>query len=359
MTRFPALLLAVALLALAPGAHASTASLAGSTITVVGGDESSSIDFGGGFYYHVNDAAGITAGAGCEQLSATTVRCGSSSDYALTAVNADLGGGDDTYTLVGCYAQTVNGGPGNDTIYTGCLDDVVRGGDGSDYLSASDGVDQVNGDAGNDEVRGHNGSDEVTGGSGRDLIYGDGGTSTKDGGDTIHSRDGEQDQVSCGFGADVVEADGADVVESAEFCETVDRGSSDPPPGSGDDDTAPTVGFGVKARFALARATRKPGLVGRLSVDEGCTARYWFTISRATVRKYRLGRRAWTLDRGKQALAAGSYGLGVWDTGTQARKLRALSGRPDFESLPARVRVTCTDAAGNWNERVRKVTLTG
>lgn len=362
MTRFWPVL--IVFLALAPAAHASTASRDGTTINVVGGDESSNINFDGpGFYYHVNDAAGITAGAGCEQLSATTVRCGGPSDYSLTGITANLGGGNDTFTQVGCYLQVVNGGAGDDTLYTGCEDDVVHGNEGNDFISASDGSDQVFGDAGNDEVRGHNGSDQVSGGTGVDTIYGDNGTSTKDGSDRIDSRDGEQDQVSCGFGADVVEADDVDVVEGAEFCETVNRQSAEPGPGPGpgpgEDDEAPGLTATAKKRLSIAKATKKPGYGIGVVVSEDCELFASLTISKADAKKFGLGRKKLTLDTVKAPVTADSYAIGLWATGKNARKLKALAAQPGTKRVPARLKVTATDANGNWNERKLDVKLVG
>jgi hypothetical protein len=356
VTRF--LLAVFALLLLAPAASASTASREGTTINVVGGDESSNINFdGGGFYWHVNDAAGITAGEGCESLSATTVRCGSSSEYTLSGITANLGAGDDSFTQTGCYPEVVNGGTGNDTIYTGCLDDVVHGNEGNDFISASDGADQVFGDAGNDEVRGHNGSDQVTGGPGVDQIYGDSGTSTKDGSDRIDSRDGEQDQVSCGFGADVVEADDVDVVEGAEFCETVNRQSTEPGPGQ--DDEAPGLTATAKKRRSIAKATKKPGYGIGVVVTEDCELFASLTISKANAKKFGLGRRRLTLDKVRADVNADSYAIGLWATGKNARKLKALAALRGTARVPALIRVTATDANGNWNERKLKVKLVG
>ena len=110
---------------------------------------------------------------------------------------------------------------------------------GDDRLEGSDGDDQLDGGAGADLLDGGYGHDRITGGPGADVIHGDvaGGEcgivycKLPYGNDTIEARDGAADQVDCGVGADVVNADPGDTV--APDCETVNRGGGgDRPAGS-------------------------------------------------------------------------------------------------------------------------------
>lgn len=104
------------------------------------------------------------------------------------------------------------------------------GAGGDDRLKASDGADRIDGGAGADVLDGGFGDDVIIGGPGRDTISGDRATGECGiyycklpfGNDTIYARDGEQDSITCGVGADRVVADPIDVV--APDCETVERG---------------------------------------------------------------------------------------------------------------------------------------
>jgi hypothetical protein len=104
---------------------------------------------------------------------------------------------------------------------------------GNDTLRGADGPDTLDGGAGADELDAGFGDDAVTGGPGQDTIWGDrrGGDcgpfwcKYPYGNDTIDSRDGQRDSVSCGAGTDSVKADGADIV--AGDCETVERAQAD------------------------------------------------------------------------------------------------------------------------------------
>lgn len=356
------LIVPIALLALAPAAaHASTASKEGATITVVGGPESSDISFPGGGEYYVRDLGGITAGAGCEQREPTLVSCGFPSAGPLDAVNADLGAGDDKYILVGSYAQVVNGGPGNDSIDTGAMRDVVHGDDGDDYVSGGPDADRIFGDAGNDEVRGHNDGDDVDGGAGRDVLIGDGGDATKEGSDRIATRDGEVDQVSCGFGADVVTADDTDVIEGAGMCESVDAqpvsgggGST----GGGEDITAPALALSAKRSVRIATAVKRPGYPVGVVVGEASTLTVTLAISALNARKYGLGRGTFTLDTVRSAVSADSYAVGLWATGSKAKKLKTLARRRGFRKIPAVITASAVDAAGNRRTQRLNVSLT-
>ena len=82
---------------------------------------------------------------------------------------------------VGDLRDTLDGGPGIDTVDGDAGDDVLRGGDDIDHLLGGDGDDvlfgggdddNVDGEAGNDLLYGDDGNDHVDGGSGNDVLYG-------------------------------------------------------------------------------------------------------------------------------------------------------------------------------------------
>lgn len=280
--------------------------------------------------------------------------CGFPGSFDLQSVSADLGAGDDRYILVGYYAQVVNGGPGNDNINTGAQDDTVHGDDGNDYVAGGPGRDRVFGDAGGDDVRGGNDGDDVDGGSGRDVLAGDVADITEDGSDRIASRDGEADQISCGFGADVVTADDKDVTESSQ-CESVDVQAVG---GGGDDDGRPALALSVKKSVKIAKATKKPGYpIGILAGEDG-TLSVKLTISAITARKFGLGKRTLVLDSLKAPVAADTYAVGLWATGKNAVKLRALARRPGFSKIPALITAKLTNGAGASRTKTAKVSLT-
>ena len=202
------MLLAVAALALPASAAASAASSNGSTVTIAGGPENSDIVIGTGLFMNgIRDSAGITAGAGCSQSDAVTVACLNLSNLRI---DADLGAGNDTIGALTGSLGTVRGGPGDDEINGDGADNAIFGDDGRDVLFGS------------------NGNDIVDGGPGIDQLYGDGFYYDFGGSDTINSRDGEPDEVSCGLGFDVVTADSLDNIYVE--CDQVDRGGSPPPP---------------------------------------------------------------------------------------------------------------------------------
>jgi Ca2+-binding RTX toxin-like protein len=278
--------LAVALvfvLASAPGALASVASVSSdlTTAVVVDGAESSTMSTGRALdnTIYFSDENGITAGAHCSQTSSTEVNCGNA---GTTAVGVSLGGGNDDFEIRSAdfsllvegesgndkvheyygstfegdaeidggpgddrlsgtdIGDTINGDDGNDNIDGGFGTgaDVIHGGTGNDRLIGNSGNDVMHGDAGNDDVEGIGGNDQVFGDAGNDTVDGDDEDDYVDGGsgedvlagdssvlysgnDKINSRDGYRDSVSCNAGADSVTADGFDVIEGHGACESV------------------------------------------------------------------------------------------------------------------------------------------
>jgi len=150
----------------------------------------------------------------------------------VRTVRLDLGEREDTATVSIAIAATMLGGAG------------------ADRLTGGPAADQLSGDDGDDVLAGGGADDVLIGGLGVDELSGDGGA------DDIRVRDGIQDLVRCGDGADRVDADTLD--EVAADCETLVRTPTPAPPGSGGarDRIAPRLQVGAAARQRIGRSRR-------------------------------------------------------------------------------------------------------
>jgi len=212
MTSFLRILIALALLLLAPqAAHATTTislSNDGQTLTLSGDDTPSTVDvfvdasdatyLEVASYFDIGhpqpSADYLQAGSNCVENdppggSRPTVRCGPTST-TLRRVTGALGGGDDYVQLLAPFpgGVTLEGGTENDTIDSyagsGSVTQVANltGGPGVDSLSGDGGADTLDGGAGADTLRGHGGADVLTGGTEGDTLIGDAGIDTLRGG---------------------------------------------------------------------------------------------------------------------------------------------------------------------------------
>ena len=131
---------------------------------------------------------------------------------SLFAIDVQLGGGPTGYahSVLAWTQVTLRAGAGTDTLSGGS---TLIGGSGTDTLAA--------GTTGAHLVAG-SGNTTMTGGPHTDSFQGGAGS------DSINSRDGIAEQVSCGGGADTVVADPSDKV--AADCESVDVGAPAAPP---------------------------------------------------------------------------------------------------------------------------------
>lgn len=140
----------------------------------------------------------------------------------IDSVVAKLGKGHDSFLADKRLRVTVDGGPGDDSLYGGKRNDVLIGGSGDDMLQGEAGDDQLSGGsgrdtiygefraltefsppgrrpAGNDRILGGAGPDSITAGAGRDLV--DGGP----GNDVIaNNQDHDRDRLNGGPGKDTV-----------------------------------------------------------------------------------------------------------------------------------------------------------
>ncbi len=166
------------------------------------------------------------------------VRGGDDNDEVVGGPGADRiygGAGDDSIRAADDSADTVDCGPGNDTVYVeqdapdrdtlidcelvlpvpaeeandGELPSIIRGTDGDDVLVGTedddsifgkDGQDRLFGRGGDDYVDGENGDDELWGGSGHDILAG------RDGDDVIHGDAGD-DHITGDRGRDRIFGD--------------------------------------------------------------------------------------------------------------------------------------------------------
>jgi Ca2+-binding RTX toxin-like protein len=92
----------------------------------------------------------------------------------IEVINGGLG--DDIIDLSSLNYEyndvTLNGGDGDDVLWSNSGDDILNGGDGNDNLQAGSGNDILNGDAGNDVLKGYDGDETLTGGTGADTLTG-------------------------------------------------------------------------------------------------------------------------------------------------------------------------------------------
>jgi Ca2+-binding RTX toxin-like protein len=134
-----------------------------------------------------DDAASISAGAGCMPIDTHTVRCNAAitplvlfdvgdgndavrapDNYFAGGIVVNGGDGDDVLQGTG----TLNGGPGSDTLVGGPADDTLNGGAGADVLHGQDGPDVLSGDGDGAGVEASvvaGSSDILDGGPGRDF----------------------------------------------------------------------------------------------------------------------------------------------------------------------------------------------
>ncbi len=122
---------------------------------------------------------------------------GAGDDYLLggTGITYD----DPTLTAGYFDRDTLEGGPGNDTLTGGLDANVLDGGPGNDLLNGSGSRDTLRGSEGNDRLRGFGNADLLIGGDGDDTLLGDAFD-----GDRGGAANGGPDTLEGGNGADVL-----------------------------------------------------------------------------------------------------------------------------------------------------------
>jgi hypothetical protein len=343
----------------------------GNAITITGDDGPNVISVNNvGDFIMYEDPTGpnIVAGDGCYQENPSLINCGQGG-FGLKAT-ITLGGGDDTYddrlARTDWPVAELDAGEGNDTINGSYGSDVLRGGAGNDTLRGIAGDDQIDGGPGDDTIHGGADNDTVIGGPGRDSINGDGDYSGSVGGgnDTIQARDGEIDQVACGFGADAAVLDADDVVDLVTDCEAVDRSGAGGGGGGGGSTPAPTPPAETPAPAPLTVALTKPKPIGLRALASGkavavtatisqpCAATLKLAVSAAEARRAKLGRKAVTLATAVKAAPAGTLRASLKVKKTYRSKLRRL------KRLKTTLSITCAATSGTPTTQAMRITLT-
>jgi hypothetical protein len=231
----------------------------------------------------------------------------------IDRARVDLGEREDSATVALPVPVTLLGGPGADRLTTGPASDTIVG---------SDGNDRMDGGAGNDTLEGGEGADAFHGGAGDDHLK---------------SADGVAETLTCGAGADRVEADTLDQVTGD--CESVSRAAVAPPEdaaSTGTDDVAPVVRAGAST---LQRLTSS----GRVRIAATSSERGFLSASgQLAVRGLRLPVQS---DRRRVKVAGGGAILTVKLRGRPLRVARRglARGRP----VAVRLGVVASDRAGN------------
>ena len=222
-----ALVTGLAVLAAAPAAHALTVARDGNTIRIdaAPGEINNVGVFDNAGDLAVNDdgPVPISPGAGCMDIGGNTVECGAVG--TVTGVVANLGDMADAIVHSVPAPATVDGGPGDDGLFTDAgntaapVNDSIVGGSGNDDIIGYGGDDTLDGGIGSDVISGALGNDTLLGNDGDDRLDDLAGSNTLSGGDGDDSLSGGigNDQLLGGPGSDNVlgngELDGADVAD--------------------------------------------------------------------------------------------------------------------------------------------------
>ena len=154
----------------------------------------------------------------------------------------EAGAGNDVVDLTSkryAYGDvTIDGGAGNDVLWSSSGNDVLLGGAGSDKMDGGAGNDYLDGGAGNDQMNGGKGVDLLQGGAGNDQLTDTSGNGLMDGGagnDTLTNGSGNAlmiggkgtDKLVLGGGYDVIafnRGDGKDTVSGKDSNATLSLG---------------------------------------------------------------------------------------------------------------------------------------
>jgi hypothetical protein len=211
---------------------------------IAGGPDDDAIDGGGGDDTLEFGAADMAPGGG---LGADDLRGGDGVDllsYNDHAAGIELtldeqpgdgsaGEGDNVHADVEIVIGTtlddvMTGDEAGQDLYGHAGWDWIEGAGGADLLNGGSGEDVLLGGAGDDGLEGSAGGDYLDGGAGQDAFFGDNDCTADPctgGSDDIQARDGEEDTVNCGVGADRATVDALDIValDTQHGCERVDR----------------------------------------------------------------------------------------------------------------------------------------
>lgn len=284
-----------------------------------GGDGEDSLQAGRGEDY-LEGGGGpdlLTGGEGTDTVDYS----GRTRSLLVDFYSAGLDGEPGENDIVRPDIEVVEGGPAADKFTAQLFPVTLNGNGGDDTLQGGAGDDLVNGGAGKDTAAGGGGFDTVTGGAGQDAMSGGNGD------DTLLARDGAKDTIACGAGADMVQADGIDVIESD--CDKIDRKV-------GPSLTLPSGRLKLRKGMVRVRVGCPRRTVGN------CTGT--ITIQGRKPRR-RYGRKAFTVAAGK----ARSVPVRISSAG---QKRIAAEG-----NVACTLVVTARDGAGNRSAKRRSITL--
>lgn len=259
----------------------------------------------------------LTGGAGIDTIDYSARTRPLLVDFYSVGLDGEPGEND----IVRPDIEVVEGGPAGDTFTAQLFPVTLNGNGGDDELQGGAGDDLVSGGAGKDSVAGGGGFDTVSGGPGQDALAGGNGD------DTLLARDGARDTIECGAGADFVQADRIDVIESD--CDKIDRRV-------GPSLTLPSGRLGVRRSIVKVRLGCPRRTVGN------CTGT--LTIQGKRPRR-RYGRKTFDIAAGK----ARNVSVRISSAGS---KLIASSG-----AVACTLIVTARDGAGNRSTKRRSIIL--
>lgn len=170
----------------------------------------------------------IDLASGVMQLGFEDLKGGGDADFDDAIINVAMGqtnaalmkGLASDVTSLKPNNDVINGGEGDDRIFTMSGDDQAWGGDGNDRIWGAAGKDELHGEAGDDELNGGSGDDGLAGGDGNDkLAAGSGNDWLADGAgndvviaaannDVIVAGEGD-DKYDGGSGLDLIDYSGA------------------------------------------------------------------------------------------------------------------------------------------------------
>lgn len=169
-----------------------TAKAPGEAITGTSGDD---VILGGGY---------VVGGEGDDRIcGAGYVLAGPGDDHIMvvnggTAYGED--GDDEIVSIVTAEAATpatLDGGPGDDTVYGGPMGETIVGGPGNDIIRGGGGRDVLKLGPGDDKGYGGPGRDRILGGPGNDYLDGGGGKDRANGGPGLDRCYGAEKVKSC------------------------------------------------------------------------------------------------------------------------------------------------------------------
>ncbi len=122
----------------------------------------------------------IDLASGVMKLGFEDLKGGGDADFDDAVINIAMGqtnaalmkGLTSDVTSLKPNNDVINGGEGDDRIFTMSGDDQAWGGDGNDRIWGAAGNDSLFGDAGDDELNGGSGNDLLSGGDGNDVLIG-------------------------------------------------------------------------------------------------------------------------------------------------------------------------------------------